>query len=73
MAAFHYPQTVATVDMCRDCRGIWLDGGELKEIRTVREALRRKNALEEWAPVPGLKGTLLRFIQVALARLTKFD
>lgn len=70
MAAFYYPQTLVIVDMCRDCRGIWLDGGELDEITVVRRRLRERHRLEEYAPVPGFKGKLLRFIDAAIAKLS---
>lgn len=71
MAAFHYPQTLVTVDMCRACHGIWLDGGELQEIATVRLALQQQHRLELYAPVRGIKGALLRFVDAAITRLTK--
>lgn len=73
MAAFHYPQTVATVDMCRECHAVWLDRGEFQEIQEIRQNLRRKGRLEQWAPVPGFKGALLKFINTAISRLTTFD
>lgn len=73
MATFHYPQTMATIDMCRECQGIWLDAGEFQEIMTVRQALRRKQRLEEWAPVPGIKGIVLRWIDSAIGRLREPD
>jgi uncharacterized protein len=73
MVAFHYPQTLATVDMCRECRGIWLDGGEFGEIRAVRRKLREQERLEEYAPVPGIKGAMLRFIDAAMAKLNPIE
>lgn len=73
MTAFEYPQTMAVVDMCPKCHAVWLDGGELAEIHTVRVALKRRNALDRYAPVRGLKGALLRFISSALARLSSFE
>ena len=37
--AFQYPQTDVTVDACRKCRGLWLDGGEARRIHDARAAL----------------------------------
>ena len=34
--AYTYPQTSVTVDMCRECAGLWLDDGELQEIKRIR-------------------------------------
>ncbi len=73
MTAFAYPQTLATIDQCKDCRAIWLDGGEFQEIAAVRRNLRKYKALQEWAPVPGFKGALLRAIHAAITRLTTYD
>lgn len=73
MIAFEYPQTVAVVDMCPDCLGLWLDRGELKEIEAVRESLRQKGELEAYAPVPGVKGAMLRWIDSAIGRLSTFE
>jgi Zn-finger nucleic acid-binding protein len=38
MSVFQYPTTHVTVDMCPDCHGLWLDGGELVEIAASRNA-----------------------------------
>ena len=32
LLTFSYPQTLVKVDMCRKCKGIWLDMGELMYI-----------------------------------------
>lgn len=69
MKAFTYPQTLAEVDMCGRCNGIWLDGGEFKEIKTVRENLLRRNRLEGYSAVHGVKGALIKFIESAIDRL----
>ena len=69
MASFHYPQTLVVVDMCQACGSLWLDGGELKEIRAIRTGLRKQGRLEEYAPARGIKGALLRFIDWAIDRL----
>jgi len=66
---FIYPQTLVRVDMCRRCSGLWLDGGEFKEIATVRRKLEAKGTLEEYAPPVGIKGALLRLIDAALESL----
>ena len=39
MLVFHYPKTMVSVDYCRDCRGLWLDAGELNQIRPRRYTL----------------------------------
>ena len=67
-----YPQTFVKVDMCRRCNGLWLEAGELTEIRAVRKGLAQGGKLEEYAPVPGVKGALLRFIDSAIEELTAF-
>ena len=66
LTTFHYPQTLVLVDMCKACNGIWLDGGELAEIRTIRQSLRRRQLLQEYAPVGGVKGALLTLIESAI-------
>jgi Zn-finger nucleic acid-binding protein len=66
---FEYPQTLVQVDMCKDCRGLWLDGGEFIEIKTVRQSLKRRGKLDEYAMSGGIKGGLLRFIDVAIDEL----
>jgi len=70
--SFDYPQTMVTIDMCKKCRGIWLDHKELDEIRAVRNYLKKKGELETLAPVTGIKGALLKFIAGAMSGL-KFD
>ena len=70
---FSYPQTLVKVDMCRRCQGIWLDAGELKEIKTVRQHLAEIGTLDMYAPVPGLKGALLRFIDTTIGAAINID
>lgn len=36
MVLFSYPGTLTVIDVCRTCRGVWLDAGEMKEIHTAR-------------------------------------
>lgn len=66
-----YPQTHVEVDLCPDCDGLWLDAGELKEIQKVRDYHARQDTLEQYAPVPGIKGGLLRLIETMLTALTQ--
>lgn len=69
MPAFQYPQTLAVIEMCRKCRGVWLDGREFAEIKTVRENLRRRRLLEEHAPIGGVKGAALWMVDSAIEQL----
>lgn len=77
-----YPRTTAFIDMCKSCRGIWLDHNEWKEINQARSA---KPADEQVRPIrdadvprsyaddiPGIKGTLLRFIDRSIDRLIDY-
>jgi uncharacterized protein len=70
---FQYPQTLVRVDMCRRCAGLWLDAGELREIKAVRKHLAQTGELETFAPVTGLKGALLRFIDTAIGSMARGD
>jgi len=69
LAAAKYPQTFVTVDICGKCGGLWLDQGELEELRVVRSALERRGEMEPHAPVTGVKGALIRFIDAAIGAL----
>jgi len=66
---FDYPQTYVTIDMCKKCRGLWLDAGEFKEIRTVRDSLEQSGELKEYADVPGVRGALIRLVELAMGGL----
>jgi len=66
LSTFPYPQTEITVDMCKRCRGLWLDKGELIQVRQVRSQLKKKGKLKEYA-LGGVKGTLRRFVDTALS------
>lgn len=70
MYTFDYPQTLVTVDMCRNCKGVWLDSGEAREIKAVRasEELNR----EEYDAPAGLRGAMLRFVDQALEWVKTF-
>lgn len=67
--SFHYPQTRVKVDMCKRCGGLWLDFREFRKIKQRRARLKKRGKLEEYAPVGGLKGVLLRLIDSALEAL----
>ena len=66
---FDYPQTYVTIDLCKKCRGLWLDAGEFKEIRAVRNSLQMSGELEQYDDVPGVRGALIRFIDSAIRGL----
>jgi Zn-finger nucleic acid-binding protein len=68
--SFNYPQTYCAINMCRQCRGLWLDADELNEIQLVREELRKRGSLEE--EVPGIKGSLIKLINRAIDSLKDF-
>ncbi len=70
LACFKYPQTLVAVDMCPKCKGIWLDKGELEELKAVRTHLEQSGELEVYAPVTGVKGALLRFVDKAINTLS---
>lgn len=72
MHQFYYPQTYVTVDMCKRCRSIWLDAGEIKEIELVRKKLKQEGKLEAYVAEGSFKGALLRFIDGSLKALTSF-
>jgi uncharacterized protein len=65
---FTYPQTMATVDMCKACGGLWLDGGELREIRNLRQNLKIAGKLKEGGALSGLMGAWHRLVDSALGR-----
>ena len=65
MFVFDYPQTFVKVDVCKKCKGLWLDAGELKEIEAVRNNLQKTGVIKEFDEVRGLKGWLIRFIDNA--------
>lgn len=71
--AFHYPQTYVTIEMCKKCTGFWLDSGEFREIREVKNMLNESGQLEEYAKVGGLKGVLIRLINSAIDDLSAME
>ena len=66
---FDYPQTYVTIDMCKKCRGLWLDAGEFKEIRAVRNSLQMSGELKQYDDVPGVRGALIRLVDSAIRSL----
>jgi len=66
MLVFHYPRTLVSVDFCRSCKGLWLDQGELNQIRAVRDRLEKGGQLDDKSGI-----SLGRFIKVALASFKK--
>ena len=72
LKGFNYPQTYVKIDMCPECQGLWLNAGEFKEIKIVREHLEDKGKLEAYAPVVGVKGELLTWINSAIKSLYDF-
>ena len=72
LKGFNYPQTYVKIDMCQECQGLWFDAGEFKEIKIVRERHEEKGELEAYAPVVGIKGELLTWINSAIKSLNDF-
>jgi uncharacterized protein len=66
---FPYPQTRVTIEMCKACRGLWLDAGEFKQIRQAREQLPSLEEPAQEADAGGVKGALIRFIDAAIDQL----
>jgi Zn-finger nucleic acid-binding protein len=67
--AFPYPQTRVTIEMCKACKGLWLDAGEFKQIREARRQLPSSEEAAQDEDVGGVKGALIRFIDAAIAEL----
>lgn len=68
---FNYPDTLVPVDGCRQCGGLWLDAGELKEMEHVRRILSQREQLTDHEPT-GIKAMLLDFVNGNLEDLLKF-
>ena len=73
LTALTYPQTMVEVDRCPSCHGLWLDKGEAQEINKVRSYLRRAGQLEQYAEVPGVKGSIIRKLNDWIDRLSHYD
>lgn len=67
--AFPYPQTRVMIEMCRECRGLWLDAGEFKQIREARAQLPPPEEPAQHGDVGGIKGALIRLIDTAIEQL----
>jgi len=79
---FYYPGTYVTIDMCKKCKGLWLDAEELKEIITVRKfhkveghdaqidaQISQQAEQDDLDSIGGVRGGLLRFIDSAIENL----
>ncbi len=66
---FPYPQTRMAVEMCKGCKGLWLDASEFKQIREAREQLPSPEEPVPDGEVGGVKGALIQFIDAAIAQL----
>ncbi len=64
-----YPQTLVEINMCKKCKGFWLDAGELKEIKKVRGSLEEP---KEYGRVDGIKGALIDLIDSAIDSLMDY-
>ena len=76
MRVFYYPGTYVSADICPDCRGLWFDAGELKEVKVVRRKLKAEGKLEAESRTQrptGAKRTIIEFINNAIADLSQFD
>ncbi|MFP6658089.1 MAG: zf-TFIIB domain-containing protein, partial [Pirellulales bacterium] len=73
LKSFKYPQTYVEIDMCAECKGLWLNRSELKEVKIIRRHFKKKGELEMHAPVDGLKGDLLDWVNSAIENLLNFD
>jgi Zn-finger nucleic acid-binding protein len=67
--AFPYPQTRVNIEMCKGCKGLWLDAGEFQWIREAREQLPASEEPAREGDVGGIKGALIRFIDEAIEQL----
>lgn len=78
LVMFPYPGTMTVIDGCRTCRGVWLDGGEYRELSKSRQS----NPAPQPRPEPqaaqpsarppeaaGVKGQLIRFINGSIESL----
>ncbi len=73
LVTFRYPQTEVMVDMCRVCEGLWLDGGELTEIRKVRNQLAEHGELNRNAPAKGIVGGLERLFDWVVEEISDIE
>ena len=73
LATFKYPQTEVMVDMCRRCEGLWLDGGELTEIRKIRKQLDEHGELTGNGRATGIVGGLERLFDWVVEEISDID
>ncbi len=73
MVTFRYPQTDVMVDMCSRCDGLWLDGGELTEIRKVRNQLEEQGELKKDGPAKGIIGGLERLFDWVVEEISDIE
>jgi Zn-finger nucleic acid-binding protein len=70
---FLYPQTKINVEMCRFCNGLWITKEQLKDIADMREHLKKRGELIEFAPVAGFKGRVIRLVDNTIHWLMNMD
>lgn len=68
MWTFKYPKTLATIEMCGKCFGVWLDGGQFQEIRVVREHLTEEDRKRD---AEGVRGTICDWIDRKISELSE--
>ncbi len=73
LLTFRYPQTEVMVDMCRRCDGLWLDGGELTEIRKIRSQLDEHGELNKTTPATGIVGGLERLFDWVVDEISDIE
>jgi len=59
---FKYPQTEVHIDMCKKCRGVWLDGGEFDAIQEARQKMREIGRLTDDDPHQTFSGSMKQFM-----------
>ena len=64
-----YPQTDTEILICADCCGLWVTPEQIREIRDQRHRLFRAGKLKTLAPVVGIKGRLIAYIDAEIQRL----
>ena len=73
LLTFRYPQTEVMIDMCRRCDGLWLDGGELTEIRKIRSQLDEHGELKKTTPATGIVGGLERLLDWVVDEISDIE
>ena len=69
LMSFYYPQTLVAIEMCGRCDGIWLDKGELNEIKVLLAYARDPKARAAAQP-RGVKAALLSFVDNSISALS---